>query len=80
MLWNYAKYAGIDVSVGEDTNILSYTDVNEAGQWAIPALQWACGAGVLQGGDGRLNPNRTATRAEAAAMLERFITLAVKAG
>lgn len=79
MLWNYAKYDGIDVSIGEDTNILSYADVGEAGEWAIPALRWACGAGIIDGTtDNRLAPRASATRAEAAAMLERFITLAVK--
>lgn len=79
MLWNYAKYDGIDVSVGEDTNILSFTDIDNAGEWAIPALQWACGAGILQGGtDGKLNPTGSATRAQVAAMLERFVAMAVK--
>lgn len=79
MLWNYAKYDGIDVSVGEDTNILSFTDIDKASEWAIPALQWACGAGILQGDrNGALNPTASATRAQVAAMLERFVSLAVK--
>ena len=79
MLWNYAKYEGIDVTVGEDTNILSFTDIDKAAGWAIPALQWACGAGILQGStDGTLNPTDSATRAQVAAMLERFIATAVK--
>ena len=79
MLWNYAKYDGIDVSIGEDTNILSFTDIDNAGEWAIPALQWACGAGILQGGtDGTLSPTDSATRAQVAAMLERFVAMAVK--
>ncbi len=79
MLWNYAKYDGLDVSVGENTNILSFTDIDKAGEWAMPALQWACGAGILQGGaDGTLNPTGTATRAQVAAILERFVAAAVK--
>ena len=79
MLWNYAKYDGIDVSIGEDTNILSFTDIDKAGEWAIPALQWACGAGILQGNtNGTLNPTGSATRAQVAAMLERFVATAVK--
>lgn len=68
-----AQRKGLDVSVGEDTNILSYTDAFDVSGWAIPALQWACGAGIIQGDGGRLNPLDTATRAEVAAMLHRFM-------
>ncbi|MDY3619483.1 S-layer homology domain-containing protein [Agathobaculum sp.] len=75
ILWRYAQYKGMDVSVGENTNILSYTDIGEAGEWAIPALQWACGAGLINGkGGGVLDPTGHATRAEAAAMLQRFVS------
>ena len=35
-------------------------------------MQWACGAGVIQGSGANLNPKDGATRAEAAAMLMRF--------
>ncbi len=73
ILWRYAKYKGFDVSIGESTNILSYTDFGEIGEYAIPALQWACGEGIISGrGEGVLDPRGTATRAEAAAMLQRF--------
>ena len=47
ILYRYAQSKGIDVSVGENTNILSYVDVQQASEYAIPALQWAVGAGVL---------------------------------
>ena len=73
ILWRYAKYKGYDVSIGESTNILSYTDVGKVSEYAIPALQWACGEGVITGrSDGVLDPQGTATRAEAAAMLQRL--------
>ncbi len=74
MLYNYAKYKGYDVSVGEDTNILSYNDALTISDYAYSALQWACGAGIMNGdGSGNLNPQASATRAEVAAMLERFM-------
>ena len=73
ILYRYAQYAGRDVSVGEDTNILSYTDFSDLSEWAIPAMQWACGAGLITGlGGGVLNPKGNATRAQAAAILMRF--------
>ena len=72
MLYRFAQHQGYDVSVGEDTNILSYTDAQEISEYAVPALQWACGAGILQGGGAALSPQGQTTRAEAAAMLMRF--------
>ncbi len=74
MLWRYAQTEGYDVSIGEDTNILSYTDVANLSEYAIPAMQWAVGAGIINGtGDGStLTPQGQATRAQAAVMLMRF--------
>ena len=74
MLWRYAQTEGYDVSVGENTNILSYTDVADLSGYAIPAMQWAVGAGIINGtGDGStLSPQGQATRAQAAVMLTRF--------
>ena len=74
MLYQFAQARGYDVSVGENTNILSYTDVSDVAEYAIPAMQWACGAGIISGtGDGStLTPQGQATRAQAAVMLTRF--------
>ena len=52
--------------------ILSYADAFDVSEYAIPAMQWACGAGVISGKDGALDPAGSATRAEVAAMLMRF--------
>ncbi|MBR2847866.1 MAG: InlB B-repeat-containing protein [Clostridia bacterium] len=77
IMWRYAKYKGYDVSVGENTNILSYDDAFDVADWAIPAMQWACGESLVQGiADGskmNLAPQGNATRAQAAAILQRFI-------
>lgn len=76
MLYRYSEHMRYDVSVGEDTNILSYNDALDISDYAYSALQWACGAGILEGdGAGNLSPQGYATRAEAAAILQRFITL-----
>ena len=73
LLWNCAKYLGADVSVGEDTNILSYDDAFQITEGYAAALQWAVGAGVIEGVSyGRLYPYGTLTRAMAATILSRF--------
>ena len=73
ILYRYAVYKGYDVSIGEDTNILSYADFADLSEYAIPSMQWACGAGVITGvTDATLVPQGEATRAQVAAMLMRF--------
>lgn len=72
ILYRYAQYKKYDVSVGEDTNILSYADAQSVSAYAIPAMQWAGGAGIVNGSNGKLNPQNNATRAEVATMLMRY--------
>ena len=72
ILYRYAQSKGYDTSVGENTNILSYTDALEISEYAIPAMQWACGAGIMEGNAGYLTPQGDATRAQVATMLMRF--------
>ena len=73
MLYRYAQIKGYDVSVGEDTNILSYVDATSISEYAMSAFQWACGSGLTEGDEnGALTPLATATRAQAAAMIMRF--------
>lgn len=75
----YAAHKGYDLSVGEDTNILSYNDAFSISEYAIPAMQWACGSGIVQGDDhGYLNPQAPVTRAEVAVMLLRFHNWSVR--
>ena len=74
ILHRYAQWKGIDVSVGEDTNILSYRDFDMISEYAIASLQWAAGTGLLKGRtETTLNPRDNATRAEIAAILHRFL-------
>lgn len=79
MLYRFAVSNGWDVSAGEDTNILSYKDAGSVSEYAVSAIQWACGVGVMGGySDGTLRPTNTATRAHMAAMLQRFCEKTVK--
>ena len=73
ILYRYAQYKGCDVSVGEDTNILSYTDVAQVASYAVPAFQWAVGAGIINGTTATtLSPKGSATRGQVAAILHRY--------
>ena len=67
MLW---RYAGMPSAGGE----LAFDDAADAGSYALEALRWAVGSGILSGkGGGVLDPKGQATRAEAAQMLMGFL-------
>ncbi len=74
ILHRYAVFKGYDVSAGENTNILSYEDAFDISEYAIPAIQWACGSGLIKGKtDSTINPTDYATRAEITTILQRFV-------
>jgi len=74
IMFRYAQYKGYDVSVGENTNILSYDDFDSISEYAIASMQYAVGSGLMKGKTAStLNPKDNATRAEIAAILHRFI-------
>ena len=71
MLYNYAKWKGLDVSGTAD--LTQYSDANQVSAWALSAVQWAVGEGLIQGRtQTALVPGGNATRAEAAALFMRF--------
>lgn len=72
IFYHYAKYEGYDLSPSD--NLSKFTDKQEVSPWANEAMQWAVGSGLISGkGNQTLDPKGTATRAEIAAMLHRFI-------
>ncbi len=58
----------------EGADLSVFADSDDIGEYAVPAVRWACGAGIINGnGDGTLAPLAGATRAETAAIFERFL-------
>ena len=74
ILYRYTLYRGQDVSAGETTSLTGYGDAQAVSSYALPAMRWACGTGILQGANGKLNSSGLATRAQLAAMLHRYLT------
>ena len=76
ILYRYAQYKGYDVSVGEDTNILRFNDALTVNGYAIPAMQWACGSGLVTGiareSGMFLAPADTTVRVQTATLMMRF--------
>ena len=73
ILWRYAKSENIDVSIGENTNILSYEDVFTVSDYAIPALEWTCGSGIMSGNTiSTLAPGEQVNRIFFASVLHKY--------
>ena len=73
MLYRYADYCRCDLSAGRYVDLSKFSDLHEISDYAIPALRWAVGEGILEGRTGkRLAPADTASRAEISMMLMRF--------
>ena len=72
MLYRYAIIRGVDVSMGEDTNLLSYADASDVDEYAVAAFQWACGAGILAESTA-LQPKSSVAKAEAEAWLRELL-------
>jgi len=73
MLWRYAKAKGYDVSVGQVADVYAFKDFGQVSDYAVAALQWAVGRGVVGGKGGVLDPTGSATRAQTAVMLQRYL-------
>ena len=71
ILYRYAKLKGYDVS--KTAEISGYADTAQVSSYAADAMRWAVGSGLLKGSSNRLNPKATATRAETAMILMRFM-------
>ena len=71
ILYRYAKQKGYDVS--KSTALTGFSDADKVSGYASEAMQWAVAEGLLQGSNGKLNPQGSATRAQVATILMRFM-------
>ena len=74
MLFRYAQYKGIDTAVPDGLST-EFEDLGNVSGEALDAMHWAIHNGLIQGFEGRLSPEAAATRAEATAIMARFIRL-----
>ena len=63
------RYAG---SPSTNGSLDSFADADSVSAYAVSAMQWAVENGIVNGANGKLNPQNNATRAEVAAILMRF--------
>lgn len=71
ILYRNAKQKGYDVS--KSAALTAFSDADKVSGYAAEAMQWAVAEGLLQGSNGKLNPQGSATRAQVATILMRFM-------
>lgn len=71
ILYRYAKQKGYDVS--KSAALTAFADADKVSGYASEAMQWAVAEGLLQGSNGKLDPQGSATRAQVATILMRFM-------
>ena len=76
ILYRYAKQKGYDVT--KSAALTSFTDADTVSSYAVEAMQWAVASGLIQGSGSRLSPKATASRAQVATILMRFMELYAK--
>ena len=73
ILYRYTQYKGKDISVAQNM-VLNYEDINDISSYALEAMKWACGTGVINGTSStQLSPKGNATRAQVAQMLKVYL-------
>lgn len=71
ILYNYAKYKEKNITLSKELS--EFKDKDSVSDYALNQMKWTVGAGVITGNEDKtLNPKGTATRAEAAAMFEKY--------
>ena len=77
IFYRYAQYKGYDTTQG-GMAIREFDDYESISDYAMGAMAWAVNTGLVKGDSNLLYPNGTATRAEIAAMLHRFVENGMK--
>ena len=71
ILYRYAAYKGLQTTTS--ASLSAFADAASVSGWAVDAVRWAVGSGMMNGKNGRIDPAGLTTRAEAAALLHRCL-------
>ena len=71
ILYRHAAYKGLQTTAS--ASLSAFADAASVSGWAVDAGRWAVGRGRLNGKNGRSDPARRTTRAEAAALLHHCL-------
>ena len=70
ILYRYARYQDKDVTASASLD--GFSDAASVSSYALEAMRWACGEKLINGSNKKLDPSGLATRAQVAAILQRY--------
>lgn len=73
MIYRYAKNKGIDVS--EKAELDKFPDYGSVTDFAQEAVSWAVEKGIITGDQGKIQPQKGASRADTATMIMRYVKM-----
>lgn len=71
ILYRHAAYKGLQTTAS--ASLSAFADAASVSGWAVDAVRWAVGSGLMNGKNGRIDPAGLTTRAEAAALLHHCL-------
>ena len=72
IMYRYANYKKWDVTKSADLS--TFPDASSVSAYAKDAMSWAVANEIIQGNNGRLDPQGSAVRAQASTIITRFVT------
>ena len=75
IMYNYAKYAGEDVSKTDPAGLAAFADGASVSGWAQTEMAWAVNMQLMVSSDGKLSPQNHASRAEVAEIVKNYVNV-----
>lgn len=72
ILYRYAKWSGRSTYAPTDA-LTGFADADKVSSYALDAMRWAVYTGLMQGSENGLEPQSSASRAQVAAIIHRFL-------
>lgn len=72
IMYRYASYAGCKTAAGDTSKYYSFPDSNKVSAFAADAMKWSTSNSLINGSDGKLLPQDTASRAQVAQIILNF--------
>ncbi len=72
IMYRYASYAGYSILIADTSKYDAFPDTSAVSSFAADAMKWSTSSGLINGSDGKLLPQNTASRAEVAQIILNF--------
>ncbi len=72
IMYRYAQYKKIDTTKADASKFGSFSDKDSVSDWAVEAMTWATGVGIINGTDTGIEPQANSTRAQVAQIVKNY--------